>query len=146
MALAVITLEPRAGDAITLWLNCILTITRHRCEERLPGKRWPEDRNWSHKLLKGEHPCLRQGSLRPGRTQPPWTLPKATFLSSKATASLLSAVANAAQGQLAAASGPPAQRSIPGMVRGLVAERTEQRQQLSPKQQLDCRQSPAQPH
>lgn len=53
MALAVITLQPQTGDAITLWLNCILTITRHRCEERLPGKHWPEERNWSHKLLKG---------------------------------------------------------------------------------------------
>lgn len=28
----------QAGDAITLWLNCIPTITRHRGEERLPGK------------------------------------------------------------------------------------------------------------
>lgn len=38
MALAVITLQQQAGDAITLWLDCILTITRHRCEEGLPGK------------------------------------------------------------------------------------------------------------
>ena len=30
----------------------------------------PEERNWSHKLLKGEHACLRQGSLQPGRPKP----------------------------------------------------------------------------
>jgi len=33
VALAVITLQPQEGDAITLWLNCILAITGHRCEK-----------------------------------------------------------------------------------------------------------------
>lgn len=70
VALAVITLQAQAGDAITLWINCILTTTRHRCEQKLPGEHWPGERNWSRKLLKGEHPCLRQGSLQSGRTKP----------------------------------------------------------------------------
>lgn len=38
VALAVITLQHQLGDAITLWLDCTLTVTRHRCEEGLPGK------------------------------------------------------------------------------------------------------------
>lgn len=47
----------QAGDAITLWLNCILTVIRHRGEERLPGKQWPQERDRSYELLKENAPA-----------------------------------------------------------------------------------------
>lgn len=56
MALAMITLQPQTGGAITLWLNCILTVIRHIWEQTLPGVSRSGGRSWDHKLLYREHP------------------------------------------------------------------------------------------
>lgn len=61
MALAVITLQPQAGAAITLWLNCILTIIRHGCEQMLPGRELALRQD--HKLPNREHPASSQGAV-----------------------------------------------------------------------------------